>query len=117
MDEEEDEDMVVVEEDHLFVLIVEKWAMCHDFVPNHMLSMGTITSTEHVTKYCPDLLEKWEEKKAHLQYGDCGVVENRRQEEEVDVWVVTQGGIQMGMDLENGEILGQNIEGKIRKVT
>jgi hypothetical protein len=42
--------------------------------------------------------------------------ENQKPKEEVDVWVVTQGGIQMGMDLEHGEILGQNIEGKIRKV-
>jgi hypothetical protein len=43
MDEEEDEDMVVVEEDHLFVLIVVKWATCHDFVLNHTLSVGTVT--------------------------------------------------------------------------
>jgi hypothetical protein len=43
LDKEEEEDMVVVEEDHLSTLIVEKWATCHDFVPNCTLSMGTAT--------------------------------------------------------------------------
>jgi hypothetical protein len=31
------------------------------------------------------------------------------------VWVVTQGGVKMGMDLEHGESSGQKSEGKIRK--
>jgi len=35
--------------------------------------------------------------------------------EEVDVFVETRGGILMGIDLERGEIPGQNVEGKIRK--
>jgi hypothetical protein len=35
MDEEDDEYMVEVEEDHPLVLIVDKWVMFHDFVPNH----------------------------------------------------------------------------------
>jgi hypothetical protein len=41
MDEDKEEDMVVVEEDHLFYLIVAKWATCCNFVPNHTLSVGT----------------------------------------------------------------------------
>jgi hypothetical protein len=35
MDEEDDEYMVEVEEDHPLVLIVDIWVMFHDFVPNH----------------------------------------------------------------------------------
>jgi hypothetical protein len=43
MDLEEDKDMVVLEGDHMFYLILVKWAMSHDFVPNHMLTLSTLT--------------------------------------------------------------------------
>jgi hypothetical protein len=43
--------------------------------------------------------------------------EYQKPKEEVDVRVVTRGGIWMRMDLERGEIVGQKIEGKIRKET
>jgi hypothetical protein len=51
-----------------------------------------------------------------LQYGDYEPCEGHNPKEEVDVWVVTQGGIHTRVDLEQGESSGQNIEGKIRKV-
>jgi hypothetical protein len=62
------------------------------------------------------LLEKWEEKKGHCNMVTVEPHEGQKPKEEVDVWVVTQGGIHMGVDLEQGESLGQNIEGKIKKV-
>jgi len=42
-EEDMDDDMVVMEEDLLFYLIVVKWATFHDFVLSHALSMGTVT--------------------------------------------------------------------------
>jgi len=44
MDEEEDEDMSVVEEDHPLVLIVASYSMYIDFVPDRVLSMCTVTT-------------------------------------------------------------------------
>jgi hypothetical protein len=40
---------------------------------------------------------------------------NQNKDEEANVWVVTQGGVQTGVDLECGESSCQNIERKIRK--
>jgi hypothetical protein len=76
---------------------------------------GYCHSTKHVTEDFPDLLGKWEEKKAHCNMVIVEPHKDQNPKEEVDVQVVTRGGIQMGMDLECGEILGQNIEGKIKK--
>jgi hypothetical protein len=41
--------------------------------------------------------------------------EGQNPKEEVDVWVVTRGGICMGVDLERGGSYNQNIEGRIKK--
>jgi hypothetical protein len=41
MDEGDKEDMVVEEEYHLPTLNVVKWSMCHNFIPNHVHSIGT----------------------------------------------------------------------------
>jgi hypothetical protein len=41
MEKEEKEDMVVVEEDCITSLTMEKWATCHDSIPDHVHSMGT----------------------------------------------------------------------------
>jgi hypothetical protein len=43
MDGEEEEDIVVVAEDHLFDLIVENWAMYFDSIQIHVHYMGTTT--------------------------------------------------------------------------
>jgi hypothetical protein len=40
---------------------------------------------------------------------------DQKPKEEVDVWVVTRGGIQMGMDLEHGEILVRTSKGRSEK--
>jgi hypothetical protein len=42
--------------------------------------------------------------------------ENQKKEEEVDVWLITQGGTKTIMELERGESSGQRKEGNIRKV-
>jgi hypothetical protein len=65
MDEEEDEDMVMVEEYHLFSLIVAKWAMCRDFVLNPVCSLWVLSQYRACQRIFSDLLAKWEEKKAH----------------------------------------------------
>jgi hypothetical protein len=41
MDKDEDEDMEEVEEDNPLVLILVRWAMFQDFVPNCTLFVGT----------------------------------------------------------------------------
>jgi hypothetical protein len=41
--EEEEEDTMVVKADLLFALIVAKWDMCHNFVSNRVVSVGTAT--------------------------------------------------------------------------
>jgi len=42
---------------------------------------------------------------------------NKKNDEEVDVWVVTQGVEKTRRDLTQEEILGKKLEGKIRKAT
>jgi hypothetical protein len=51
-----------------------------------------------------------------LQYGIVEPHGNHKPKEEFDMQVETQGGIKKKMDLEHGESLSHNIEGKIRKV-
>jgi hypothetical protein len=41
---------------------------------------------------------------------------NRKKDEEVDVRVINQGGVNIGMEFEIGESLGQRSEGEIRRV-
>jgi hypothetical protein len=40
---------------------------------------------------------------------------NKKKNGEVNVWVVTHGGVKTGEDFEHGEGLGQQAEGNIRK--
>jgi hypothetical protein len=75
MDEEEDEDMVEVEEDHPLVLIVVKVGHVSIFCTKpRALSVGTVQYMEHATEYFPNLLKKWEEKKAHCNMVTAQVV-------------------------------------------
>jgi hypothetical protein len=48
-----------------------------------------------------------------LGWSDAYASEAKRRS---DVWAVTQGGIQMGMELENEGSSNEGIEGKIKKV-
>jgi hypothetical protein len=73
-------------------------------------------STEHVTEDCRDLLKKWEERKAHYNMVTTKPRRNQMKDEEVNVWVITQGEVKTIMDFEHGEILGQITEGNIKKV-
>jgi hypothetical protein len=41
---------------------------------------------------------------------------NKNNKKEVDVWVVTHGGVKNGEDLEHGEGSGKKIDKMIRKV-
>ena len=52
------------------------------------------------------MLEKWEKKKVHCNMVIVELHEDHQPKEEFNVLVVTLGGIQTGMDLECGEILG-----------
>jgi hypothetical protein len=61
--------------------------MCQDFVPNHMHSLWVLVIVpKHVTEDCPDLLKKWEEKKAHCNMVTTEPHGNQKKDEEVDVW-------------------------------
>jgi hypothetical protein len=51
-----------------------------------------------------------------LQHGDCRATQNKKKDDEVDVWVITQVEKRHEMDFKHGEISGQRSEGKIRKV-
>jgi hypothetical protein len=70
---------------------------------------------EHVIEYFPNLLKKWEETKAHCNMVIAMSCGNQKKDEKVDVQVVTQGGVKMGMELEHDESSGQKSKGKIRK--
>jgi hypothetical protein len=72
-------------------------------------------SPNHVTKDCHDLPKKWEDKEAHCNMVTIELCENHKKDDEVDVWVITQGRENTGMNFEYGESLGQRLEGKIRK--
>jgi hypothetical protein len=42
--------------------------------------------------------------------------QNKKKDEEVDVWVITRGGAKIGRDFKQAERSSQNLEGNIRKV-
>jgi hypothetical protein len=50
---------------------------------------GYIYSIEHATKDCPNLLKKWEEKKAHCNMVTMDPHGNQKKDQETDVWVIT----------------------------
>jgi hypothetical protein len=72
-------------------------------------------SPKHVIEDYPELLKKWEDKKSSCNMVHVEPCKNKKKNEEVDVWVVTQGGVNTGAEFEHGEGLGQNSKGNIRK--
>jgi hypothetical protein len=61
---------------------------------------GYFHNVDHVSKDFPKLLKKWEEKIGHLNMVTTKPCEYQNPKEEVDVWVVTQGGIYTRIDLD-----------------
>ena len=72
-------------------------------------------SPEHVMKDCPDLLKMREEKNTNCNMVHVDPHKNNNKNEEVDIWVVTEGGANTRPNFEHGEGSGQNLDGKIRK--
>jgi hypothetical protein len=66
-------------------------------------------------EYCLELVVKWEEKRGCCNMVTTEPCEEHKLKEETNVWVVTQGGICTGTDLNKGECSEHNLEGKIRK--
>jgi hypothetical protein len=71
------------------------------------LNPGYTPVPTHVTKECPNLLQKWEEKKTHCNMVTTEPHRKNKKNDEVDVRVITYEGEKMGIDLKKGEISSQ----------
>jgi hypothetical protein len=72
-------------------------------------------SPEHATKYFLELIKKWEKNNTNCNMVHVEPCKNKKKNEEVDVRVVTQGGVKTEEDFDHGEGLHKKPNGKTMK--